>query len=352
MDASAVNDATITDRPTGSRQIGDPCTSNRECASGICINANGTMICAMGCRNDQDCVNGARCVAMGEGELRFMACVPPSSRVDAGSDADSSTVDVPVIDVQVVDVPNQDVPNRDVPDRDVPNVDVPDVRPNPCQVVPEPDVDCDRDGVPNAMDNCRGVSNADQTDMDRNGVGDVCETAARNCQALNSMGSDFSGQDLRGCVWRSDRGMMTPMNLQRANLTCAEINGNFFSPVDFSDANMTGVLVNSNWLGRYVFQRTNLQRSYINGSNVTGPCDYTDADMTDAIVRGSNWTTEDKLMTRTNMTRMLICGSNTQLVLRNATVTDLECGGLSRCASDSVGAAPRCAALARLPRCP
>ena len=99
-------------------------------------------------------------------------------------------------------------------------------------------------------------------------------------------------------------------------------------------------------------QRTNLQRSYISGSNVLGTIDYTDADMSDSIVRGSNWTQRDKLLLRTNMSRMVICGSNTQLLVIEANVTDLECGGLSRCARDPMGAAPRCAALAGLPRCP
>jgi uncharacterized protein YjbI with pentapeptide repeats len=342
-------DAQAMDAPSGRGQLGDPCQSNRDCASNICISANGAMICAMGCRSDQDCANGGRCVPMGEGELRFMACVP-AVRMDATVDADSTAQDV----TDVVDAPDA-ADARDAADvRDV--TDAPDavdvVRPNPCQVVPEPDVDCDRDGVLDAMDNCRGVANADQADLNANRIGDACETAARNCMQLNTAGTDFSGQDLRGCVWRSDRGMMTPMNLQRADLTCAQINGNFFSPVDFSGANMTGVLVNSNWLGNYVFRGTNLRRSYISGSNVLGTADYTDADMSDSIVRGSNWNTMDKVLLRTNMSRMIICGSNTQLVIVEATVTDLECSGLQRCARDTVGAAPRCASLAGLPRCP
>ena len=36
-------------------------------------------------------------------------------------------------------------------------------------------VDSDGDGVPNATDNCPNVANADQTDTDHDGVGDVCE---------------------------------------------------------------------------------------------------------------------------------------------------------------------------------
>jgi hypothetical protein len=38
---------------------------------------------------------------------------------------------------------------------------------------PLPDYDCD--GVADSMDNCPGVNNADQADMNRNGVGDFCD---------------------------------------------------------------------------------------------------------------------------------------------------------------------------------
>ena len=35
--------------------------------------------------------------------------------------------------------------------------------------------DNDFDGVPNAVDNCKEISNADQTDLDRNEIGDACQ---------------------------------------------------------------------------------------------------------------------------------------------------------------------------------
>jgi hypothetical protein len=38
-------------------------------------------------------------------------------------------------------------------------------------------VDTDGDGVPDAIDNCPTVPNPDQSDLDRNGVGDVCDAA-------------------------------------------------------------------------------------------------------------------------------------------------------------------------------
>ena len=38
-----------------------------------------------------------------------------------------------------------------------------------------PDEDIDGDGIPNSVDNCPQVANADQTDADGNGIGDVCQ---------------------------------------------------------------------------------------------------------------------------------------------------------------------------------
>ena len=41
--------------------------------------------------------------------------------------------------------------------------------------VPDNYHDNDFDGVPNAVDNCKEISNADQTDLDRNEIGDACQ---------------------------------------------------------------------------------------------------------------------------------------------------------------------------------
>lgn len=40
---------------------------------------------------------------------------------------------------------------------------------------PSGPVDDDADGVDDAVDNCVGVSNPDQTDSDDDGIGDVCD---------------------------------------------------------------------------------------------------------------------------------------------------------------------------------
>ena len=44
-----------------------------------------------------------------------------------------------------------------------------------CWLVNPPPVDGDEDGVPDAIDNCPAVENLEQTDLDENGVGDVCQ---------------------------------------------------------------------------------------------------------------------------------------------------------------------------------
>lgn len=41
---------------------------------------------------------------------------------------------------------------------------------------PKPPPDADRDGIPDVQDNCPKAANPDQTDVDRNGIGDICQT--------------------------------------------------------------------------------------------------------------------------------------------------------------------------------
>ncbi len=55
-------------------------------------------------------------------------------------------------------------------------------------------VDVDSDGIDQHLDNCPGVSNADQADADSDGLGDACD----NCPALNSPNGADSDSDGRG----------------------------------------------------------------------------------------------------------------------------------------------------------
>lgn len=47
--------------------------------------------------------------------------------------------------------------------------------PAPTPRPPAPPPDRDKDGIPDFQDNCPSVANPDQTDIDRNGVGDACQ---------------------------------------------------------------------------------------------------------------------------------------------------------------------------------
>ena len=46
---------------------------------------------------------------------------------------------------------------------------------DPTPPPPPPPEDTDKDGIPDSGDNCRGVPNADQSDFDADGVGDLCD---------------------------------------------------------------------------------------------------------------------------------------------------------------------------------
>ncbi|MBN2360007.1 MAG: thrombospondin type 3 repeat-containing protein, partial [Deltaproteobacteria bacterium] len=68
-------------------------------------------------------------------------------------------------------------------------------------------VDSDNDGVPNAIDNCPGIANADQADWDHDGIGNACDQDAENDgidddTAITGGGCTCSGSDWSSApVW-------------------------------------------------------------------------------------------------------------------------------------------------------
>ena len=75
-----------------------------------------------------------------------------------------------------------------------------------------PDTDSDNDSIPDCLDNCPTTANADQTDRDGNGVGDVCEpppveqTTTGGCGCGNGMdGIMVTPMTLLGIGWMRRR---------------------------------------------------------------------------------------------------------------------------------------------------
>jgi Putative metal-binding motif len=209
--------------------------------------------------------------------------------------------------------------------------------------------DCDEDGTPNDSDNCPGVPNANQKDTDGDGVGDACVVAHALCDELNAgTKTDFTGADLRGCVWSSQSQALT---LVGADLSCAQINGNFNYPVDFTLAKLRRVVILANWLGDYKLVRADLTQAMIWGSNVDGEGDFTEANMTEMWVGGSNWISPTKDLTHANFTSGRVCGTNSDVRLFETNVSHLEGYFSDTCASGVTGPHPLAPSIDTMPVC-
>lgn len=182
--------------------------------------------------------------------------------------------------------------------------------------------DCDDDGVLDANDNCPGVPNANQADADLDGVGDACETAHANCVAVNNgQLASAAGVDLRGCAVGTD----AVSNFTGADLSCGKLNGNFLGDKDYTNARLRRVVVSANWLGANVYTGADLREIAVCGSNWTSADnDFTDADLSGALVRGSNWSGR---LIRTKIGGLGCPGSNLPACATQTTGVS-ECPGL------------------------
>lgn len=118
------------------------------------------------------------------------------------------------------------------------------VRFGSCETVGPPELDSDWDGVPDSADNCPGISNRDQSDVDADGIGDACaETCdgAAGCRTTAGPPAPRSqaahrDQDLDGVPDARDACATTP-DADQANL-----DGDLYGDACDSDADGDGVL--------------------------------------------------------------------------------------------------------------
>ena len=124
------------------------------------------------------------CVFDGSGVTGIM---PPDGRVDQGPLPDGPRPEGPR-----VDLPPSDVRPPDGPPADQDKDGVPDAKDNCPQLANADQKDSDADGVGDVCDNCPAKANKDQVDADGDGFGDLCD----NCSAKankNQIDADGDG---------------------------------------------------------------------------------------------------------------------------------------------------------------
>jgi hypothetical protein len=114
------------------------------------------------------------------------------------------------------------------------------------------DADGDHDGVVNGADNCPAVANATQTDVDSNGVGDICQHGLTV--------SYFNDSDTNGVdgITALDYKLVPPAVSQRIEPNVNFNYGNGFGPgsgvnADYFSARFTGRLIVPAYTGVYTF---------------------------------------------------------------------------------------------------
>ena len=80
--------------------------------------------------------------------------------------------------------------------------------------------DCDSDGIPDTLDNCRCVANVDQVDADHDGAGDACDPGCHvnaDCDEGNACTTDICNGSAGTCSHDSS-GSVIGVHLSDYNL--------------------------------------------------------------------------------------------------------------------------------------